>query len=114
MATTGSPDAPAARRPRKATVFVVPALLAGALLYGTSVVWASATDRSWAGDRCKAAAMDLDAARAAADPAAPVGDLSGTLDVRLEWTPLPTWRCDIGWSDGTSRTVDLGRRLDFF
>lgn len=114
MTTDATLDTPKTAGPRRRRQ----ALLAGATVVTLVAVtaagqlWSMASDRSWAGDRCKAAAMDADAARAAADPSTPAATVGGSLDVRLEWTPLPTWFCDIGWDDGRSETVPIGRRIN--
>lgn len=111
-ATLDTPTTAGPRRRRRA-LLAAAAVVTVVAVAAAGQLWSMASDRSWAGDRCKAAAMDADAARAAADPSKPAGSIGGSLDVRLEWTPLPTWFCDIGWEDGTSETVTLGRRINF-
>ena len=112
MTTPGTVDVPRTERLETA-VIVGTAVAASVLLYLTTLVWGAATDDSWARDRCKAAAMDIDAARSAADPAFAASDTGGSADVRREWTPLPTWFCDVTWEDGRSDTVPLGRRWNW-
>lgn len=112
MTTPSTLDAPRADR-RRTAVIVGTAVATSVLLYLTALVHGAATDVSWARDRCKAAAMDVDAARAANEPGFEPGVVGGSADVRREWTPLPTWFCDVTWEDGRSDTVPLGRRWNW-
>jgi hypothetical protein len=112
MTTSTAPEAPATAGRLRRPAVVVAVVLAVVAVSGAGLAQGVASDRSWAADRCKATAMEADAALTATEPSRLQGDAPSTLEVRLEWTPLPTWMCDIGYPNGTTDTVNLGRRLN--